>query len=465
MHLIQQHSFDIQCSSHDFGKEIQSQLNLLLEKEFYPKLELLLNKYDAKNTVLSVAVLNVEISNVSKKYWKEELVEKSLSRIEDYLQRNRLSDLDENESVKSKSISNSNHAVQLLIGFLKTGKIPENAIAKEVEKLVYEVEVSAIFINELLFHFDKNRKYLIRWIFSVPEFFKEMVVKKVAGFPNRSEDAKVVIDTVNANPVLKKQWLELVQWSCFLENKGGTKDPDLKDFIQLSDEYFEFKPKDLRLFSELILEKNDGIFDNKEFFEKIARNTNDGIVENKVDLTTNKSKKEKVLDTILYINNAGLVLFHPFLKSLFEQLNLCEADGAWTSKSSQHKAVLLSQYLVISNENIQESDLVLNKILCGLSIDEVVNVQLEIILEEKEICNRLLDAVREHWKALSTSSIEGLQEAFVQRNAKLDLVGESTMVLWVESKGVDILLESLPWSISLIQTPWMENYLSCHWSY
>ncbi|NJM79638.1 MAG: hypothetical protein HC854_08570 [Flavobacterium sp.] len=52
----------------------------------------------------------------------------------------------------------------------------------------------------------------------------------------------------------------------------------------------------------------------------------------------------------------------------------------------------------------------------------------------------------------------------MQREAKLELVKENEFELWVEDKGVDILLEQLPWGIGMIQTPWMENYLNCHWS-
>ena len=99
MHLIQQHTFDIQCSSQDFGKELQNQLRLLLEKEFYPQLEQLLSKYEIKNHVWKIDVLTIELPTISKKYWKQELIQKSLQQIEDYLIRNSFSsELDQNKT-------------------------------------------------------------------------------------------------------------------------------------------------------------------------------------------------------------------------------------------------------------------------------------------------------------------------------------------------------------------------------
>ena len=64
---------------------------------------------------------------------------------------------------------------------------------------------------------------------------------------------------------------------------------------------------------------------------------------------------------------------------------------------------------------------------------------------------------------MSTSSIEALQQTFLQREAKLTRLPNHEYELWFEEKGVDILLDQLPWGLGTIQTPWMENYLICHW--
>ncbi len=495
MHLIQQHIFDIQCASQNFGKEMQGQLSQLLEKEFYPKLEALFNKYDSKNDTLNIEVLDLEIPPISKKYWKEELVQKSLNQIEDYLKRNQLYSFKGKKDIEKSTgfISNSNHAEYIFLEFLKTGKIIENSISEDLERIVYEIEVKEAFVEALLSNFEKNRKSVMRWIFSVPAFFKEIVTKKLDGFTNEfielfdavlkhiekdNEAIKKIIKKINNDSALKKLWLELVQWTNYLENKSILKGVLLKELIQFSEDFVDVKPKELSLFCQFILENKYSTSITENFFEKIKAHCNSthnthsenefkklerGFQENNIQIKKVKEKAD--LGNIHYIKNAGLVLLHPFLKALFEQLNLCNTDGKWKKQINQHKAILLTQYLITGKEKVQESDLILNKILCGFSIDEVVNVTLKTTAKEKEKCKNLLEAVNEHWKAMNKSSIEALQETFLQREAKLELVKENEYHLWVDEKGYDILLEQLPWGISMIETPWMENYLICNWNY
>ncbi|NJM79640.1 MAG: hypothetical protein HC854_08580 [Flavobacterium sp.] len=177
MHLIQQHTFDIQCSSQEFGKEINNQLSMLLEKEFYPKLEKLFNKYDSKKHTLAIDTLAIELPAIPKKYWKEEIAQKSLTQIEAYLKQNQFLEALEKEVKSYNFISNNNHAEDLFFEFLKTGNILENTISKDLEKLVYEIEVTENFINELVLFFENNRNYMLRWIFTIPNFFKGIVQK------------------------------------------------------------------------------------------------------------------------------------------------------------------------------------------------------------------------------------------------------------------------------------------------
>ena len=71
MHLLQQHTLDIRCTSLDFGKEVQSVLQSLLEKEFYPKLELLLNRYSSQNYTWKIDKLEIILPPLSRKKWKK----------------------------------------------------------------------------------------------------------------------------------------------------------------------------------------------------------------------------------------------------------------------------------------------------------------------------------------------------------------------------------------------------------
>lgn len=502
MHLIQQHTFDIHCSSQEFGKELQNQLRLLLEKEFYPQLEQLFNKYEIKNHIWSIDLLNIEVSNLSKKYWKQELIVKSLQQIEDYLIRNSFSgQWNESNSDNNVLISKSNQAIGLFFHFLKTGRLPDNCISTDIEAIVLEIKIDKLFIKELVTNFKNNPTELVRWIFSVPNSFKRIFFKKTKDFSNETavllsailedtnkleiEKIKKNIQKLNQDVNLKKQWVEFIQWLLYLKKTGVSSDYLTKEFILFSEKYWELEAIDLKHITQYILKKTTTKLDTNSneinlFFQVVKSQVATKInsqelmnghayleINNKVTKEngiSNKVTKENEIDTCTYITNGGLVLLHPFLKSLFEQLNLCDQEGNWITKVSQHKAILLTQYLVDGTTRIHESDLALNKILCGFSVSEIVNVKLKITKSEKQKGIRLLEAVKAHWKVMNSSSIEALQQTFLKREAKLDLVKENGYELWIEEKGVDILLEQLPWGIGMIQTLWMENYLNCHWS-
>jgi hypothetical protein len=81
---------------------------------------------------------------------------------------------------------------------------------------------------------------------------------------------------------------------------------------------------------------------------------------------------------------------------------------------------------------------------------------------EQEEAGALLDAVIRHWEVLRNSSPDALRGTFLLRPGKVSLRGEDWL-LQVESKTCDILLEQLPWGISMIKLPWMKKMLWVEW--
>lgn len=496
MHLIQQHRIEIECSSQNFGKELQNQLSLLLEKEFYPKLELLLQKYDVKNHIWNIDSLSLELPILSKKYWKEDFIEKSLLQIEDYLKMNRdAKDYNSSDNQWKHLITKNDLAKALLFDFLKTGLVKENSISKNIEAIVLEITVDQFFLEELLCLYKEDLDNLIRWIFSIPASFKRIVNKKLKEYSNeiifvlteifelevsnQKQIVKKSFDKITQNKVVGKQWFECVQWFVYLSKNVVISQHQLKStFFRLAKTFWNLDSNEVIAISGFIVEKmdaNNSIAKNEivTFFQnclsKEANTTQNElatpneVIQNIKNNVSNVAFENIKNQEILYVSNGGLVLLHPFLKTLFEQLNFCSSKGVWKDKIQQHKAILLLQYLIDGSDRFNESDLVLNKILCGFAVEEIVNVKIKLTKKEKLKGVRLLEAVKSHWKVMSTSSIEALQQTFLQREAKLMRLPNKEYELWIEEKGVDILLEQLPWGLGMIQTPWMENYLICHW--
>ena len=111
-----------------------------------------------------------------------------------------------------------------------------------------------------------------------------------------------------------------------------------------------------------------------------------------------------------------------------------------------------------------ENEIILNKIICGLAIESVVDTTLKLTKKETNEADNMLKAVIEYWKILKDTSINGLRETFLQRKAKMTIKQDESIELWVEQKGVDVLLTSIPWGIAMIKTPWMQFFIQCNWN-
>ncbi|MEM8998650.1 MAG: contractile injection system tape measure protein [Bacteroidota bacterium] len=163
----------------------------------------------------------------------------------------------------------------------------------------------------------------------------------------------------------------------------------------------------------------------------------------------------------IYINNAGLVILSPYLGMLFERCMLME-KGIFKDEACQYRAVQLLEFAVNGKMGTEEHELALNKVLCGLPVVSPIPLHQTIADSDKEVVNGMLKAVTQQWKALSNTSIEGFQSAFLRRKAKLGH-GEEQFYLSVEQQSYDMLLDQIPWSIGKIKLSWMEKLLEVAW--
>ena len=67
MHLVHQNIFEFDCASKETGKEVQKNLSSILEKEFYPKLEILLDQYEVENHFWKIENLTLELPKIKGK--------------------------------------------------------------------------------------------------------------------------------------------------------------------------------------------------------------------------------------------------------------------------------------------------------------------------------------------------------------------------------------------------------------
>lgn len=163
----------------------------------------------------------------------------------------------------------------------------------------------------------------------------------------------------------------------------------------------------------------------------------------------------------LYVENAGLVLLHPFLPQLFGAMKITGDDELLRPG----EALRLLHYLATGSEDAPEYELALPKILCGLPPASLAGEAEPLSDEEREESAALLSAVIRHWEALKNTSPDGLREAFLKRPGKLTRRHDGGWLLQVESNSFDILLDRLPWGFSMIRLPWMPSMLHVEWRF
>jgi len=181
----------------------------------------------------------------------------------------------------------------------------------------------------------------------------------------------------------------------------------------------------------------------------------------------NDINKKSVLETQnadYYINNAGLIIAAPYFVQIFKELKYLHGNN-FENEETQARAIHVTQYLVNGQEQVSEAFLPLNKLLCGWPIEKTIQKEITLTKNEKEEAEELLNAIIKNWQKLGNTSIAALRETFLQRNATLKFrEGFNDWHLQVEYKeGIDILIEYLPWTISMLKLPWMPEPVYVEW--
>lgn len=159
------------------------------------------------------------------------------------------------------------------------------------------------------------------------------------------------------------------------------------------------------------------------------------------------------------INNAGLILIHPFLKQFFATCGFLNEENKIIKPT---EAVHLLHYIATKKEQQFESNLLVEKFLCNIPIHQPIERRVLLSDELKEKSEELLKAVVQSWDVLKNSSTDLIRYEFIQRQGKLDLTKEHPTII-VERKTQDILLSKLPWSVSLCKLPWMHTLIFTEW--
>lgn len=165
-------------------------------------------------------------------------------------------------------------------------------------------------------------------------------------------------------------------------------------------------------------------------------------------------------DEGLYIQNAGLILIHPFIKPLFEDCNLLHPETR--ELTDPELGAHLLHYIATGKTNAPECNMIFEKFLCNIPMHQTINRHIKLSRKHKKQAKNVIESVQHNWSSMKKSSAELLQNEFFQRSGKL-VITDYDYTVTIERKTQDILLEKLSWGIGLIKLPWQEKFMYVNW--
>jgi hypothetical protein len=160
------------------------------------------------------------------------------------------------------------------------------------------------------------------------------------------------------------------------------------------------------------------------------------------------------------VEGAGIVLIAPFFYTYFNRLEMME-NNSFKSNIHAVRAVHLLHYLVSGHTEVPRHPLLYN-LLCGVDLFLPLEDSIELTDHEIQVSESLLQGVLQNWTSLQSKSIDALRETFLQRAGHIE-ENEIGWNLTVNRKSMDILVDWIPWSFSLIKLSWMEKSLAVNW--
>ncbi|QEM11200.1 contractile injection system tape measure protein [Mucilaginibacter rubeus] len=480
-HIIHKLILDIEVPHRNAAQKAQDEAVRYFEQVLLKKLEQLLDGMDVSAHVL-IDRLDIDLGKGKLEEVFEQLQQSLSKALEPALNPNMIPDGDEpDEAISYSSLTDEQQVFNVLVYFLNTGRLPWYIVATTEwlqQEDVWLSKLSGLLISDAtyrlkLINLFKVTQTAISRLFSQfgMVFIKQLVavLLKVdvriyqTGIDSLINDIKDSISRQSPNDNDRLLSEPSSEYSAVIEKllhmlhlrTGYDVLPDgiLKKLIDLI-------TGELKIFSSTsatsLVQIADKAIQTAESKPALQITKPTATPDNS---ETNLTKEEETEGA--YVNQAGLVILHPFLEYFFKDFGLLH-DNDFVDLPARQLAVHLLHYLGTGNTGAFEYDLYFEKFLCRWPLSEILAREVEIPQRMLEEGDNMLGTVIKYWKALKNTSPGGLRDAFLTRNGKL-IEAEKPARLIVERKDLDILLSSLPWGIGVIKLPWMDEPFYVEW--
>jgi len=427
-HVIQRLTVELNASDEPTARQRQEEVSHWLKSSnFWQALSQRLDEAVPADVVLRISTLQIEVSASNEADFQTDFIKALLPQIEQTLR-------NQGEEVLHKQA----YLHQTALFFLEYGYLPSAASHGIASEIHHFLTSQSVDIDPIFWHTFRQR------ISRQPQLLRRLIA-----FLGREQARKIFCRILHIDTDAPLRWI-----NSLAESETGS------DIRKKNDAETAVWQELLSNDAEEIL-KNETSF--KDYFKNKDLKNSTGVTSADEANPPLNSANDTQKETGLFIGNAGLVLLTPFFSQLFQALGWTE-NHAWKSPDFQHQAVRLLDYLAKAPTDSQEYDWPLNKLLCGVPLETVIEPEPPLTSETLETADELLKAVIGYWTVLKNTSAAGLRQLFLQREGRLrQPPGGNDWYLLVARKTEDVLLERIPWSFSVIRLPWMESILFVEW--
>lgn len=507
-HKIHTASLQVQFEGMEGAFGMQDELGLLFYEKIRPLLEKTFDRFSEPSKTAILDKLILDCGKLSSENWEEELLRSISQQLDEALQTAR--------SQPRLEKSMDQQAMEVMEFFIQKGYFPWSSPFSSPLELEESLSLSAAHVGRLSVLLRKSSIYRIRFHRSFSISFQLGLLEQLA--KNLHAETKEFLDFVGKKAAMHPQFFHGVllgflqvstvsnsNWDRvflqIIESLVPIQIPILAEFIAVHwvkdreriNEKFklisEATPtatleKIRVLFKQIGISGPDLADDlaksltnfGAQAKDEVAQSNSQGDItqENPAERVADKHAEianeahvpeEVVLDEVdadIYVSNAGLVLLHPFVPALLETLGL-QKDGHFPSLEAQMATAKVLQFVVWGENMLSENHFPLIKILLGMPVHQVLDLEIELPETWKQECESMLSEVIQHWAVLKNTSVTGLRETFLQREGKISPAANGWK-LQVERKTVDILIGKLPWGIGIIKLPWMNELMYVDWN-
>lgn len=480
MHVIQRQTVDIMVRDRADADFWQNRMSMINDEFFIEKLDDILSSHFIEIEKTSIDKLVIDLGTISKDHSPESLAKRYeaalIHAISDYKK------LDQNESQNTVYAALSNNGIDIIVHYLKYGYLKWNI----TNRTTFQEKVRELILNfpepffRIIILESQNKNIWCRLIQLIEkdtwDKIMDLVFKsKYWTFNNLFEKFRLILAQSSIQYLRKlslysvKEYLKfsLIQYYADLSTKGteptswyyalayvwhsfikltsaSKSDMKLEDITTAFTEVFQLSDQDQKIWSAVL---------RSGLEHELVRNTN------KTKVSSEPRRSE---DLALYCDHTGAVILWPFLSGFFSSFEWTDKEGNFIDHFMD-KAIISIYYMCTGTFPENETELPVMKIMCGINLEDSVDLSVLPSKDEQNKLDELLQNVTRNWSILKTDKVEAIRKPFLQRYGAVKLSEHGWLVI-PEKNGIDILLQRLPWPISTIKFPWNDYLIQVDWA-